>query len=82
MDSFVWQLRSFVLMLRQTEVVLETKYLYGDKGWTLGLEVNLPKKKMQGEVQLSYPDYKPTPLQFTEPGAKYRKVDFKQLMKF
>lgn len=82
MDSMDWQLRSFVLMLQKTGVVLETKYLYGDKGWTLGLEINLPKKKMQGEVQLSYPDYESTPLTFTELGSKYRKVDFKQLMKF
>ncbi|MDE7409411.1 MAG: DUF4292 domain-containing protein [Muribaculaceae bacterium] len=83
MDSAYWQLRSFVLMLRQTGVVIETKYSYGDKGWTLGLEIELsPKKKMGGEVQLSYPDYAPTPLDFTVIGSKYRKVDFKQLMKF
>lgn len=82
MDAVYWQLRSFVLMLQKTGVVLETKYLYGDKGWTLGLEINLPKKKMTGEVQLSYPDYEPTPLEFTAIGSKYRKVDFKQLMKF
>lgn len=82
MDSMVWQLRSFVLMLRNTGVVVETKYLYGDKGWTLGLEISLPKKKLGGEVQLSYPDYEPTPLQFTEIGGKYRKVDFKELMRF
>lgn len=83
MDSAYWQLRSFVLMLRQTGVVIETKYTYGDKGWTLGLEIELsPKKKMGGEIQLSYPDYEPTPLDFTAIGSKYRKVDFKQLMKF
>ena len=82
MDAACWQLRSFVLMFQKTGVVLETKYLYGDKGWTLGLEINLPKKKMTGEVQLSYPDYEPTPLEFTEVGSKYRKVDFKQLMRF
>lgn len=82
MESSFWQLRSFVLMLQKSGVVVETKYLYGDKGWTLGLEINLPKKKMEGEVQLSYPDYSPTPLEFTVIGNKYRKVDFKQLMKF
>lgn len=82
MDAVYWQLRSFVLMLQKTGVVLETKYLYGEKGWTLGLEISLPKKKMTGEVQLSYPDYEPTPLEFTAIGSKYRKVDFKQLMKF
>ncbi len=82
MDSLCWQLKSFVLMLRQTGVVIETKYLYGDKGWTLGIEISLPKKKLGGEAQLSYPDYNPTPLEFTNLGSKYRKVDFKELMKF
>ncbi len=81
-DSLTWQLRSFVLMLQQTGIVLETKYLYGEKGWTLGLEINLPKKKMSGEVQLSYPVYDGKPLEFTGLWSKYKKVDFKQLMKF
>lgn len=82
MDSSSWQLRSFVLMLKKTGIVLETKYLYGKEGWTLGLEANLPKKKIQGELELSYPDYAPTPLEFTSLAGKYRKVDFKQLLKF
>lgn len=82
MDSICWQLKSFVLMLKQSGVVVETKYLYGDKGWTLGIEISLPKKKMCGEAQLSYPDYNPMPLEFTDLGSKYRKVDFKTLMKF
>lgn len=82
MDSADWQLNSFVLMLQKTGVVIETKYLYGDKGWTLGLEISLPKKKMAGEVQLSYPEYGGSPLEFTALGDKYRKVDFRQLMKF
>ncbi|MDE7345893.1 MAG: DUF4292 domain-containing protein [Muribaculaceae bacterium] len=82
MDSSYWQLCSFVLMLQQAKVMVETKYVYGDKGWTLGLEISLPKKKMKGEVQLSYPDYEAAPLEFTAIGSKYRKVDFTQLMKF
>ncbi|MDE6380771.1 MAG: DUF4292 domain-containing protein [Muribaculaceae bacterium] len=82
MDKECWQLRSFVLMLQKTGVVIETKYLYGEKGWTLGLEISLPKKKMGGEVQLSYPDYEASPMEFTQLGGKYRKVDFSQLMKF
>lgn len=82
MDSLCWQLKSFVLMLRKTGVVVETKYLYGEKGWTLGIEISLPKKKLGGEAQLSYPDYNPTPLEFTAIGTKYKKVDFKTLMKF
>ena len=82
MESGYWQLRSFVLMLKKAGVVLETNYLYGNEGWTLGLEVNLPKKKMQGEVELSYPDYNPTLLEFTSLAGKYRKVDLQQLMRF
>ena len=82
MDSAFWQLSSFVLMLQNAGVMLETRYVYGDKGWTLGRAITLPKKKMKGEVQLSYPDYDPSPLEFTALGSKYRKVDFNQLMKF
>lgn len=81
-DSTCWQLQSFVLMLQQSGVVVETKYIYGEKGWTLGIEISLPSKKMGGEAQLSYPDYNPTPLEFTDLRSKYRKVDFKTLMKF
>lgn len=81
MDS-IYQLQSFVLMLKKTRVVLETKYQYGDKGWTLGIEISLPKKELNGDAQLSYPEYDPTPLEFTELGTKYRKVDFKDLLKF
>lgn len=82
MDSNCWQLKSFVLMLKQAGVVVETNYIYGEKGWTLGIGVSLPKKKMNGEAQLSYPEYDPTPMEFTNLGTKYRKVDFKNLMKF
>ena len=82
MDSADWQLSSFVLMLQKSGTVIETKYIYGEKGWTLGLEISLPKKKMSGEVQLSYPDYDGASLEFTTLGEKYRKGDFRQLMKF
>ncbi|MDE5794729.1 MAG: DUF4292 domain-containing protein, partial [Muribaculaceae bacterium] len=81
MDSIL-QLQSFVLMLKRANVVLETKYQYGDKGWTLGIEISLPKKKLNGDAQLSYPEYDPTPLEFTDLGSKYRKVDFKALLRF
>lgn len=78
----IWQLQSFLLMLKKTGVVIETKYKYAENGWTLGIEISLPKKKLKGEAQLSYPEYNPAPLEFTELGPKYRKVDFKELMKF
>lgn len=82
LDSEGWQLSSFVLMLLKTGTVIETSYAYGEKGWTLGIEISLPKKKTGGEVQLSYPDYDCSPMEFTQLGEKYRKVDLKQLMKF
>lgn len=82
MDATNWQLRSFVLMLQKPGIVIDTNYLYGESGWTLGLEISRNNKKMNGEVELSYPDYSPTPLVFTELGNKYRKVDVKDLMKF
>lgn len=82
MDSTCWQLRSFVLMIQQSGVVLNTNYIYGEEGWTLGLEISLKNKTMKGEVELSYPDYSPTPLDFTALANKYRKVDFKELLKF
>lgn len=78
----IWQLQSFLLMLKKTGVVIETKYKYAENGWTLGIEISLPKKKLKGEAQLSYPEYNPAPLEFTDLGPKYRKVDFKELMKF
>ncbi|MDE6511739.1 MAG: DUF4292 domain-containing protein [Muribaculaceae bacterium] len=82
MDSADWQLKSFVLMLQKTGTVVETRYLYGDKGWTLGLEISLPKKQLPGAVQRAYPDYDGSPGEFPQLGGKYRKVDFRQLLKF
>lgn len=82
MDSTCWQLERFVLMIKKPGVVVETQYLYGEKNWTLGLEITVNNKKMNGEVELSYPDYSPSPIEFTTLGNKYRKVDFQGLMKF
>lgn len=82
MDSSCWQLRTFVMMLQKAGVVVETSYIYGTEGWTLGIEISLNNKKLNGDVQLSYPDYEPTPLDFTELGDKYRRVEVKDLMKF
>lgn len=83
MNSLIWELKSFVMMIKQAQVVLETKYLYGESGWTLGLEVDVKGRKMEGEVELTYPDYEPSaPLEFTAIGGKYRKVGIKDIMKF
>lgn len=81
-DPDDWHLKAFALGLPEAEAFLETGYLYGEDGWTLGLKITLRDKPMQGEMQLSYPDYAPTPLQPTDAGARYRKVDIKQLLKF
>lgn len=82
LDSSSWQLRSFVLMVPAAAAVLETTYLYGDQGWTLGLTVGLRQKEMKGELQLSYPDYSPAPLDFTLLADRYRKVGFRDVLKF
>lgn len=82
MDSTCWQLRTFVLMLQKAGIVVETSYVYGEEGWTLGLQISMKNKKLNGDVQLSYPDYEPMPLDFTELGDRYRRVDVKDLMKF
>lgn len=82
MDSSCWQLRTFVMMLQKAGIVVETSYIYGVDGWTLGIEISLNKKTLNGEVQLSYPDYNPTQLEFTRLGDKYRRVEVKDLLKF
>ena len=82
MDPDGWQLRSFALLIAGAQTLLETTYLYGDEGWTLGLRATVKDRPMEGEMQLSYPDYSPTPLGFTDAGKKYRKTDLKGLLKF
>lgn len=83
MEPEHWQLLSFALMLTKVRTLLETTYLYGTGGWTLGLRITLgDKPPLNGELELSYPDYAPMPMTFTNPGAKYRKTDFKGIMRF
>lgn len=82
MDASCWQLNAFVLLLQKAGVVVQTTYHYSDENWTLGLELELDKKRLKGDVELSYPDYSPSPLEFTALGGKYRRVDIKDIMKF
>lgn len=82
MDSECWQLLSFVMMLQKTGIVVTANYIYREEDWTFALDLTINDKQMHGNVELSYPDYAPTPLDFTEIGNKYRKVDMKNLMKF
>lgn len=83
MDPESWQMLSFALLLTRVSTLLETTYLYGESGWTLGLRFSLGNKSpLNGKLELSYPDYEPTPMTFTDAGTKYRKTDFKGLMRF
>lgn len=82
MDASCWQLSAFVLMLQKAGVVVQTTYQYREDDWTLGLEIDLQKKRLKGDVELTYPDYAPTPLEFTAIGNKYRRVEMKDIMKF
>ena len=82
MDPDCWQLRTFVLLLVANRTLVEADYLYGDEGWTLDLTVAINERPQKGSLQLSYPDYAPSPLQPTEIGSRYRKVNWKELMKF
>ena len=83
MDPESWQMLSFALLLTRVSTLLETTYLYGEDGWTLGMRFSIgDKPPLNGKLELSYPDYEPTPMTFTDAGAKYRKTDFKGLMRF
>lgn len=83
MEPEHWQLLSFALLLTRVSMLLETTYLYGEDGWTLGMRFTIgDKPPIAGELELSYPDYEPVPMTFTDAGAKYRKTDFKGLMRF
>lgn len=76
------QLSAFAIALAQARLEVQTTYLYGEEGWTLGIDILMRGKEMQGSLELSYPDYSPTPLQPTALDKRYRKVDFSQLMKY
>lgn len=82
LDPADYRLQTFALGIPSAEAFLQTGYLFGPEGWTLQLNLTLRDRPMQGELQLSYPDYEPTPLQTSDAGARYRKVDIRQLLKF
>lgn len=72
----------FLLLLPNADTVVQTSYLYGDVGWTLGLEVQTERGSIGGDLQLSYPDYSPSALDFTNAGQRYTCSDLKGLLKF
>ncbi len=82
LDADDGQLLTFALMHRKTESVVTLDYLYGDEGWTLGLLFEINGHPVEGELTLSYPDYNPTPLGFTDAAARYKRTDLKGLLKF
>lgn len=82
LDSEDYGMLSFVMMLLKSDVVMQTTYLYGEAGWTLGLNMEAKGNKIGGELQLSYPDYNPTPLGFTNAGERYNRTDIKGILKF
>lgn len=77
-----YALTNAVLEFAKDQMILELSYIYGSQGWTLMMEVEKGSYPLGGELQLSYPDYSPMPLQFTEIGDKYQRTDLKGLMKF
>lgn len=82
MDPSDWHLQSFAIALQKAQAYIETGYLYGGSGWTLTLKITLREHPYQGALELSYPEYSPTPLEFTKVTDKYRKVDIRKLLKF
>ena len=77
-----YALTNAVLEFAKQQMILELSYIYGSQGWTLVMELEKGNHPLGGELQLSYPDYSPTPLQFTKVGDKYRRTDLKGLLKF
>lgn len=82
LDADDYTLLSFVMLLLKSNVGLQIAYLYGDAGWTLSIELEANNNNLGGEIQLSYPDYNPTPLEFTNAGERYSLTDIKGILKF
>lgn len=82
LDPSDWHLESFALALQNAKAYIETSYEYGELGWTLLFDISLGEKPYHGSLELSYPDYQPTPLEFTRINDKYRKLDIHKLLKF
>lgn len=75
-------LQTLAVLIPDHDAILCLDYLFGEQGWTLGLGIDLGKNSLDGSLQLSYPDFNPTPLTLTNAGAKYTRTDFKRLLKF
>lgn len=75
-------LQTLAVLIPDHDAIVCLDYLFGEQGWTLGLGIDLGKNSLEGALQLSYPDFTPTPLTLTNAGARYTRTDFKRLLKF
>lgn len=82
LDAEDFDLLSFMLMLHASDAILNVTYLFGEEGWTLGIETEMNKRLIRCEMELTYPDFNPSPLQMTDAGARYSRTDLKGILKF
>lgn len=80
MPSF--KLRDIILFFHSTDLELDFSYLFGIEGWTLGLAGTLHGHDLNGSLQLSYPDYFPVPVEFTDLDERYTPTDLRNVLKF
>ncbi len=76
------KLHDFILLIASNNMILDFNYLFGIEGWSLAMAAYINGKSLQGTLQLSYPDYFPTPLDFTDAGSRYSCTDLKGVLKF
>lgn len=77
-----YQLRVFILHLIKGDIWISSSYDYGEAGWTLGISAEVKGKETGASIELSYPDFAPMPLDFTNIGSKYTPSDFFGVLKF
>lgn len=77
-----FKLRDIILFFLSTDLELDFSYLFGIEGWTLGLVGTLHGRDLNGSLQLSYPDYFPVPVEFTDVDERYTPSDLKGVLKF
>lgn len=81
-DPSTSMMKDLVLFFRSTDIELDFNYLYGLEGWTFGLSGVLKGRPLEGALQLSYPDYFPMALEFTDTANRYTQTDLKEVLKF
>lgn len=81
-DPTEQKLHDFIMFFESKNMILDFNYLFGLEGWTLGLVAEINGKTIDGALQLSYPDYFPTAMEFTDAGSRYSRSDLKGVLKF